>query len=147
MQWQAALPYTIPLFIAAALALAVALVVWRRQTAPGARPLLALSIAASLWSFAYALELSTIGSPVALVWARVQYLGIMTLPVAWVIFALQYTNHQHWLNRRRLILLLIIPLTTQVLVWTNESHRLIWQRVTVNTTGLFPILDYDHGIG
>src|SRR5262245_23382106 len=120
MQWQAALPYTIPLFIAAALALIVAFVALRRQAVPGARPLLALSLAAGLWSFAYALELSTVGSPVALFWARVQYLGIMTLPVAWVIFALQYTNHQHWLSRRSLLALLVIPLTTQVLVWPNE---------------------------
>jgi PAS domain S-box-containing protein len=147
MQWQAALPYTIPLVIAAALALVVALVVLRRYTVPGARPLLALSMAASLWSFAYALELSTVGSPVALVWARVQYLGIMALPVAWVIFALQYTNHQRWLSRRALAWLLVIPLATQILVWTNASHQLIWRRITLNTAGQFPILEYDHGIG
>jgi PAS domain S-box-containing protein len=147
MQWQAALPYTIPLFIAAALTLVVGLIVWRRRSVPGARPLLALSVAASLWSFAYALELSTVGLPVALVWARVQYLGIMTLPVAWVIFALQYTNHQHWLNQRTMALLLPIPLATQVLVWTNPYHQLIWRRITLDTAGPFPILDYDHGIG
>jgi PAS domain S-box-containing protein len=147
MQWQAALPYTIPLVIAAALALVVALVVLRRYTVPGARPLLALSLAACLWSFAYALELSTVGSPVALFWARVQYLGIMALPVAWVIFAIQYTNHQRWLSRRALALLLVIPLATQILVWTNASHQLIWRRITLNTAGLFPILEYDHGIG
>ena len=147
MQWQAALSYTIPLFIATALALVVALVAWRRRSVPGTRPLLALSLAAGLWSFAYALELSTVGSPVALVWARIQYLGIMTLPVAWVVFALEYANHQRWLTRRTLALLLIIPLATQALVWTNEYHQLIWPRVTLNTAGRFPILEYDHGIG
>jgi PAS domain S-box-containing protein len=147
MQWQAALPYTIPLFIATALTLLVGLIVWRRRSVPGARPLLALSIAASLWSFTYALELSSVGSPMALVWARVQYLGIMTLPVAWVIFALQYTNHHHWLNRRSLAVLLFIPLATQILVWTNAYHQLIWQRITLDVSGPFPILSYDHGIG
>jgi PAS domain S-box-containing protein len=147
MQWQAALPYTIPLFTAAALTLVVGLVVWRRRSVPGAYPLLALSSAAGLWSFAYALELSTVGSPIALVWARVQYLGIMTLPVAWVIFALHYTNHQRWLNWHTMALLLSIPLATQVLVWTNMYHQLIWRRITLDTAGPFPILDYDHGIG
>jgi PAS domain S-box-containing protein len=147
MQWQAALPYTLPLVIATALTLLVGLIVWRRRSVPGARPLLALSIAASLWSFTYALELSSVGSPMALVWARVQYLGIMTLPVAWVIFALQYTNHHHWLNRRSLAVLLFIPLATQILVWTNAYHQLIWQRITLDASGPFPILSYDHGIG
>jgi PAS domain S-box-containing protein len=147
MQWQAALPYTIPLFVAAALALIVGLIVWRRRSVPGAHPLLALSIAAGLWSFTYALELSSVGSPIALVWARVQYLGIMILPVAWVIFVLQYTNRHHWLNWRVLAVLLFIPLLTQLLVWTNAYHQLIWQRITLDTTGPFPILNYDHGIG
>ncbi len=147
MQWQAALPYTIPLFIAAMLTLVVGLVVWRRRSVPGAYPLLALSSAAGLWSFTYALELSTVGSPMALVWARVQYVGIMTLPVAWVIFALQYTNHHRWLNWQTLALLLSIPLATQALVWTNGYHQLIWRRITLDTAGPFPILDYDHGIG
>lgn len=147
MQWQAALPYTIPLFIATALTLLVGLIVWRRRSVPGARPLLALSVAASLWSFAYALELSSVGSPMALVWARVQYLGIMTLPVAWVLFALQYTSHHQWLNWRTLAVLLFVPLLTQLLVWTNAYHQLIWQRITLDTSGPFPILNYDHGIG
>jgi PAS domain S-box-containing protein len=147
MQSQAALPYTIPLFVAAALTLLVGLTVWRRRSVPGAPPLLALCIAASLWSFAYALELSSVGSPIAFVWARIQYLGIMALPVAWVIFALQYTNHHHWLNRRTLAALLLIPMVTQLLVWTNEYHQLIWQRITLNTSGPFHILNYDHGIG
>jgi PAS domain S-box-containing protein len=146
MQWQAALPYTLPLFIATGLALSVGLVVWRRRSMPGAWPLLALSLAASLWSFTYALELSTVGSPLALLWARVQYLGIMALPVAWVSFALQYTNRQRWLNRRTLTLLLIIPLATQALVWTNAQHQLIWRRITLDTSGPFPILAYDHGV-
>ena len=52
MQWQAALPYTVPLVIAAALALIIGLIVWRRRSMPGAYPLLALSIAAGLWSCA-----------------------------------------------------------------------------------------------
>ena len=98
MQWQIALPYTVPLFVAAALTCILTLIVWAHRSTPGAPALLALGSAATLWSLAYALELSTVGSPFALFWARVQYIGIMTLPVAWLVFALHYTNRQHWLN-------------------------------------------------
>ncbi|MDW8213553.1 MAG: histidine kinase N-terminal 7TM domain-containing protein [Roseiflexaceae bacterium] len=143
--WQPALPYTLPLLISASLALAVAIFVWRRRTVPGATPLIALSLAAAVWSFAYALEIAATPMPIALFWARVQYLGIMTLPVAWLAFALEYAGLQHWLTRKNLALILVIPVLTQVAVWTNERHGLIWPQIQVNTSGLVPILDFDHG--
>jgi PAS domain S-box-containing protein len=108
---------------------------------------MALAIAAGEWSFAYALELGTTGLPTALFWARIQYLGIMTLPVAWIFFALHYTNRQHWLSRQNLALLLFIPVMTQVLVWTNDLHGLIWPQIELRIDGPFPILDFYHGIG
>ncbi|MDW8148150.1 MAG: histidine kinase N-terminal 7TM domain-containing protein [Roseiflexaceae bacterium] len=143
--WQLALPYTLPLLIGASLALAVAVFVGRRRTAPGATPLTALSLAAAVWSFAYALEIAVTPMPVALLWARVQYLGIMTLPVAWLAFALEYAGLQRWLTKNNLALLLVIPVLTLVAVWTNEYHGLVWPQIQVNTNGPVPILDFDHG--
>lgn len=143
--WQLALPYTLPLLISASLAIAVALFVRRRRTVPGSRPLIVLSSAAAVWSFAYALEIAATPMPIALFWARVQYLGIMTLPVAWLAFALEYASLQRWLTRRTLVVILIIPALTQIAVWTNDSHGLIWPQIRVNTDGPFPILDFDHG--
>ncbi len=140
-----ALPYTLPLLISALLAVIVAMFVWRRRTMPGARPLIALSIAAAVWSFAYALEIAATLTPFALFWARVQYLGIMTLPVAWIAFVLEYASLHHWLTRQNLALLLIIPVLTQIAVWTNDYHGLIWPQIQVNTSGPVPILDFDHG--
>lgn len=144
-EWQLALPYTLPLMISASLAVIVAIFVWRRRTVPGARPLFALSIAAAVWSFAYALEIAATPMPIALFWARMQYPGIMTLPVAWLVFALEYASLDHWLTRRNLALILIIPVLTQIAVWTNDYHGLIWPQIRVNTDGPFPILDFDHG--
>ncbi len=147
MQWHAALPYTIPLFLAAALTCIATLIVWAHRSTPGALALLGLGSAATLWSLAYALEISTVGSPIALFWARLQYIGIMTLPVAWLVFALHYANRQHWLNGATWAGLLVIPLAAQALVWTNERHHLIWTLITLDATGSIPLLTYDHGLG
>jgi PAS domain S-box-containing protein len=144
-RWQLALPYTLPLLISTSLAIAVTIFVWRRRMMPGARPLTALSIAAAVWSLAYALEIAATPMPAAIFWARVQYLGIMTLPVAWLAFVLEYASLQHWLTRRNLALILIVPTLTQIAVWTNDYHGLIWPQIQVNTEGHFPILDFDHG--
>ncbi|ABU58712.1 histidine kinase N-terminal 7TM domain-containing protein [Roseiflexus castenholzii] len=143
--WQPALPYTLPLVISASLAVIVAMFVWQRRTVPGARPLIVLSIAAAVWSFAYAMEIAATPAPIALFWARVQYLGIMTLPVAWIAFTLEYAGLKPWLTRRTMAEILIVPALTQIAVWTNDDHGLIWPQIRLNTEGPFPILDFDHG--
>ncbi|MGC9038198.1 MAG: histidine kinase N-terminal 7TM domain-containing protein [Roseiflexus sp.] len=143
--WQPALPYTLPLVISASLAVIVAMFVWQRRAVPGARPLIVLSIAAAVWSFAYAMEIAATPAPIALFWARVQYLGIMTLPVAWIAFTLEYAGLKPWLTRRTMAGILIVPALTQIAVWTNDYHGLIWPQIRLNTEGPFPILDFDHG--
>ncbi|GIW01684.1 histidine kinase N-terminal 7TM domain-containing protein [Roseiflexus sp.] len=143
--WQPALPYTLPLVISASLAVIVAMFVWQRRAVPGARPLIVLSIAAAVWSFAYAMEIAATPAPIALFWARVQYLGIMTLPVAWIAFTLEYAGLKPRLTRRTMAGILIVPALTQIAVWTNDYHGLIWPQIRLNTEGPFPILDFDHG--
>ncbi|NWG20792.1 MAG: PAS domain S-box protein [Chloroflexi bacterium] len=144
-EWQLALPYTLPLLTSALLAIVIALTVWRRRTVPGAAPLMILSIAAAEWSFAYALEIAATPAAAAIFWARLQYLGIMTLPVAWILFALEYANLHHRLTRRALALLLAIPVLTQIAVWTNDYHGLIWPQIRLGTVGSFAILNFSHG--
>ncbi len=58
-----------------------------------------------------------------------QYLGIVCVPPLWLSLTVQYTGREHWLSRRNLALLAIIPLLTLALVWTNEMHGLIWKQV------------------
>lgn len=143
--WQFALPYTLPLLTNTLLAVVIASVVWRRRTVPGAAPLIILSIAAAEWSFAYAIEIAATPTTAAIFWARLQYLGIMTLPVAWVLFALEYANLRRRLTRRALALLLTIPVLTQIAVWTNDYHGLIWPQIRLDNVGGFSILNFSHG--
>jgi PAS domain S-box-containing protein len=144
MCWQYPL-YTFPLFLIAGIAVTLALFVWRRRAAPGAMALMVLILAATIWSLAYALELVVIDLTAKLFWARVQYLGIATVPLAWMIFAFQYTNRDQWLTGRNLALLGVIPVITVLLVWTNEWHGLVWSHTELNTDGSFPMLSLTHG--
>lgn len=138
--------YALALIIATVSSLAIGVFAWRRRTVNGAVALMLLAIAAAVWTFAYALELSV--APAAkLFWAKMQYLGIVSVALGWLAFGLQYTGQGRWLNRRTIPLLLISPITTLVLVWTNEYHGLIWSNISLDTSGDFPILDFSHGIG
>lgn len=140
MEWQYT-PYAPLSFVVAVVSGALALYVWRRRGAPGGRALALLMLAVTVWSGSYALELSAVGLPDKVLWARVEYLGIVTVPPAWLAFALQYTGRGARLDPRRLVLLSALPAATLLLVWTNEAHGLIWSAVALDG----PFLEVEYG--
>jgi hypothetical protein len=82
MHWQYN-PYVFPLVIAAAVSAAIAFFAWQRRPAPGAMPLVYLMLAASEWSLGYALGMASADLPAKVFWAKVQYFGIVTVPIMW----------------------------------------------------------------
>ena len=104
-----------------------------------------LMLAVAVWSLGYALELGSTDLPGKLFWAKVQYPGIVFVPVAWLAFALQYAGRDKWLARRNLIWLSSVPCFTLLLVWTNDVHGLIWSSVKLDNSGLFLMLDLTYG--
>jgi PAS domain S-box-containing protein len=138
-------PYALLSLVVAVMSGALALYVWRRRGTPGGVPLVLLMAAITVWAAAYALELSATGLPHKVLWAKVEYLGIVTVPLAWLAFALQYTGREAWLGPRRLVLLGVLPLGTLLLVWTNEAHGLVWSETALDTSGPFVFLDLEHG--
>jgi signal transduction histidine kinase len=139
--------YTAPLLLASLLLGLLAYFIWCHRAVQGAMPLMILSLSAAEWSFFYALELATAQLPIAIVMAKLQYLGITTLPVAWLIFAMLYSGQGRRVNWATIALLSISPLITIGLVWTNEAHHLIWPSITLSQAGPIPILHFAHGLG
>jgi signal transduction histidine kinase len=139
--------YISPLLFASILLGLLAYFIWCHRTVQGAVPLMILSLSGAEWSLTYALELVTAQSPIAIVMAKLQYLGIAGLPVAWLIFAMLYSGYARRVNWITVTLLSIIPLITIGLVWTNEAHHLIWPSITLNQSGPIPILHFEHGLG
>ncbi len=106
-----------------------------------------IMLAVTEWSWANVLQLVSPDLSVKIFWVKVQYLGIVTLPPAMLIFALQYSGREKWLTRRNLALLAIAPSITILLVWTNEAHRLIWVKHWLDTSGPFSLEASVHGPG
>ncbi len=144
MYWQYS-PYVLPLVIAAVASGAIAFFAWRRRPAPGAMSLVYLMLAACEWSLGYALGMASAALPAKVFWARVQYFGIIGVPTMWLILVLRYTNREKWLTRRNRLLLAMMPLLTLLLVWTNDSHGLIWSDTGLDTVGSFSVLYLTYG--
>ncbi|MEA3308585.1 MAG: histidine kinase N-terminal 7TM domain-containing protein, partial [Chloroflexota bacterium] len=124
MHWQYT-PYIIPLFIGAIVSGALVVWGWRHRSSPGASWFTAMMFSACFWASFYILEMGSTTLPATVLWSKMQYLGVVTLPVAWLSLVLVYTGQRKWLTRRNVALLFIIPLITLILVWTNERHGLL----------------------
>src|SRR4051794_41379841 len=86
------LPYTLMLTSAALLALAMAWSAWRQRAKPSARALMWLSLAVAEWTVTYALELAASDFASKLVWAKLEYIGIVGIPVAWLVLAVHVAS-------------------------------------------------------
>lgn len=123
------------LLIPAVACAGLAVLAWRRRPTPGSVPFAYLMLSASWWSLWYAVELLTLDPDRQLFWTKLQYLGIVTVPVAWLVFALHHTGLERLVTRRRVELLLVLPAAVVVGAWTNDWHHLMWVEVTPSVHG------------
>lgn len=123
---------TLVLIAAAVLAAgSVAALAWRQRPEPGATSLAVLMSAAAWWSATYLGEFLAGTLPGTLLWARLQWFGSVALPVAWVVFALEYTGRDRYVRPRIVAGLSVLPAITLVLVWTNDTHHLVRESATL----------------
>jgi len=118
----------------------------RRRNTSGAGTLALLMFAVAEWAFTSGLEAAVIGIPYKVFWSKMEYLGAVSAPTLFLVFALAYGQKTRWLKPVYLVLLSIVPLTGLFVAATNESHGLIWTNFTPNPT-LPNVLIYGHGIG
>lgn len=143
MTWQFPL-YTPAFIINVALSLWLAVMVWNRPSIPGVRFFALTLLAAGLWAFARLFEAGAVEVWAKIFWGKVEYLGIVFVSPAWFVFSLLYTGRLKRISRSQLALL-IIPLITLSLTWTNEQHHLIWTEITRSATDP-NALNYGHGL-
>ncbi len=144
MNWQYT-PLVFPLLISTALATWLAFYAWRRRPAVGITPFVALMLAVAEWSLVYALRLVSADLPTKLFWAKARYLGIVAVPMSWLIFVLQYTGRERWLTPRNIAILALEPLIILLLVWTNDWHHLYWSSVGLETSGSLSLWSATYG--
>ncbi|MDP6512102.1 MAG: histidine kinase N-terminal 7TM domain-containing protein, partial [SAR202 cluster bacterium] len=141
-------PHLMPILPLATAALILGVMtgaVWKRHPSSGAIPFTLLLLAVTHWSLAYTLELAIPELSGKIFWAKVQYFGIVAVPVGWLALALQYNTGVRWVTRRNIALLSIVPIITLVMVWTNESHRLVWTNMQVIDIDAYTAVDTEYG--
>ncbi len=129
----------------ATLAMAIlAVYAWqRRVTAPAALPFAWVLALVGLWSLMDGIWVLVPSQAIALACYKLSYIGVAFVPVAWLVFALQYTERVERLTLRYLALLVAVPLLTQTALWTNEMHTLFVPNLELMPIGPFRIANTD----
>ena len=136
-------PYLWPSLIATLTAAAITPYTWWHHRVRGAPALGALMMAAAVWSFCYTLELAGATLSTKIFWASVKYLGVVSVPLAWFVFAYTYADLRPYLRRRVLVLLMIAPVLTAALALTNVNHQLLWTNAQLLEVGGALVLAVD----
>ncbi len=137
--------YALAPLIAGTIAFAVALYAWRHSRIPSAAAFAVMSLGASVWSLGYVFEILSPGLEAKIAWDNFQSLGRVVIAPAFLVFALFYTRRGQWGNWRSWIWLIIEPIVTGLLAFTDSWHGLIRVNPHLDLNGPFPTLVYHFG--
>lgn len=143
-QWQYN-PLVIPLGISIILLLALIVLGLRHRHHPVALPYLYFMVGLLIWIVTSLIEISTLNLDVAMFAADLSFLGITFFPIAWLNVVMIYVG-KNKAFRRVSPFLILFPILTNVIIWTNPLHHL-WRGDSYRdlTTTWFPISYYEYG--
>jgi len=95
--------------VAAAAVGSLAVLAYRRGGTPGARTFVLLSTATTVYVAIYAVSITVRYGDVRAALGAAQWFGVAFIPVAWLLFALDYSGRQQYLTRPFVLALCVIP--------------------------------------
>lgn len=138
-----------PIILLYALASIVAALVlfraWSLRPARGTTLLTLTMSAAVIWALGEALTLISGNLTWILVVTRFQYIGIVAIPVLWVLFALSYSNYLPTLNRWVIGGVAFPAVVMLVVVWTLHWHDWLYVYTGVVSDGRYLVFDREYG--
>jgi PAS domain S-box-containing protein len=127
------------------ISLSVIGLLWHRRHFPGAGAMIALVCATFVWTLGFFLEAHSDTLQRQLLFNDIGYLGSMSVPVAWFVFALNYSNTGNLIRGWKTIFFCIIPFVVTILIWTNSSHHLMWSNEHLDKSGSFLVTIKTYG--
>jgi len=107
--------------------------------------MIALAVATFICTFGFYMETHGVTLGEQLLFNNIGYIGSLSIPMAWFVFAIHYTSGSKYITVRRILLLSIVPIISIVLVWTNQLHHLMWSNEHLITSGSFTVTDKTYG--
>lgn len=124
--------------------LGLSLFTWLRRSATSGAALPLFLAASALWVLGAAVEHSVPTIAEKILASKLQYLGILTVPITATFALLNYLDREKW---SQIFLKVSLPLAglSFFLVVTNEMHHWVWTVITLDSSGALPLLVMKHG--
>lgn len=107
-----------------------------RRNALGSTPLMILMFALSWWDITYSLFWAKAPAPYPNFWLYVTYVGVVTVPPAVLIFAMQISEMNEWVKWPFVIGLCSIPAAVLLLMFTDSYHGLFFAGKATQNIGM-----------
>ncbi len=98
----------------------------------------------AIWSWGLTLESAATTESLKFFWSQVAYLGTTTAPVLFLLLAIAYSQFDKKINKKNIILLLIVPVFTILMAFTNNWHHLVWTSLDIDPNTNIAL--YNHGV-
>lgn len=133
------------LILSGTLALVLLVTAFQRRASPLALSFAVCAFCAGVWDFGFAAEIISPTLDGKIFWANVQFMAIVFLPLAWLAMTL-YATAQPRQIIRTLPALVVIPIVTILVAWSDPYHHLFRTQPVLETANLpFPVLVSHYG--
>ncbi|GEM_PF-651030 len=127
--------YLITVLLSIVVTVGLALYGWRQRPAPAAQEFSILMGVVSAVSLASILGMISPTPDLAHLLLRVGFAPSAALPLAWLMFVLEYTGHSRWLTSRRMLFMALVAGAAFLIGLTNPLHHLMWRSVSFGEVG------------
>ena len=118
---------------------------WQHRSTAGAGMFACFMAAVAVYVIGYSLELASSDLATILVWSKLEYVGILTFPTLYLMFAMRFTGRGGWLRPRNVALLFVLPVLLFAVKLMDERYHLIYATAAVDSSGALPLLTFTRG--
>jgi signal transduction histidine kinase len=97
-------------------------------------------IACAAWAIGDGFEAAATTIQLKYHWSQISYFGITSSALMFLFFTLIYSGLTRFFNKRVVMLLLVIPVVTMIMAFTNHIHHLLWSDIVITegtTNGIY----------
>lgn len=127
----------------AILSVVLAVLFWKMGNRQFKMYFVVMSTLITILAVSYLLELFSTSLSDKLFWNGLEYIGIVGIPVLYLLIVVRYAGRDDLLTRRNIILVSIIPAFCLVMVWTNDLHHLFFESSSLDPGTLQPFSAVD----
>ena len=140
--------YTLIYSVSVLITAFLVLVSWRRKSDRVGASFFYLSLFLFYWSLIGAVESAVIAPDLKVILSKFDYIGAIFVPFFFLIFSLNYNKLDSYVKTKNIFLVLVVPIITLILVFTNEYHGLIWSSYYLSDykVGLVYPIVYRYGL-